>query len=103
MPELCKALGVPEGSALRIRRNIYVSTTAPRGLWLSLSQKLESLGGIPTLGGRCLWCWYSKTEKDITDKHPRLIGMMGGDRSSAEWCGVCQRIDSAYQRGTIKK
>ena len=112
VPELCKALGVPEGSALRILRNIYGSTTAPRGLWLSLSQKLESLGGIPTLGERCLWCWYSKTEKDITGKHPRLIGMMGdhvddfhriGDRTSAEWCEVCQRIDSAYQWGTIKK
>ena len=46
-PELCKALGVPEGSALRSLRYIYVSTTAPRGLWLSLAQKLESLGGVP--------------------------------------------------------
>lgn len=40
--ELRPALGVPEHSCLRIVRNIYGSTAAPRGLWLSLNEKLTS-------------------------------------------------------------
>ena len=43
--ELRQALGVPEHSCLRILRNIYGSTTAPKRLWLSLNEKLTSLCG----------------------------------------------------------
>ena len=64
VPELCEALQAPPGSVLRILRNIYGSTTAPRGLWLSLNKTLCELGGVPTLGERCLWCWYSKHRRD---------------------------------------
>ena len=111
VPELREALGAPEGSCLRILKNIYGSTTAPRGLWLSLSKTLEELDAVAALGERCLWMWFSKTEVDPSG-FPKLLGMMGGhvddfhrigDRSSAEWCEICERIDKAYQWGTTKK
>ena len=111
VPELCEALQIPPGPIMRILKNIYGSTTAPRGLWLSLSKTLTSLGGVATLGGRCLWAWYSSSEKDANG-FPRLLGLMGGhvddfhrygDRSSHEWCEICKRIDSAYQWGSAKK
>ena len=67
VPELCEALQAPPDSVSRILRNIYGSTTAPRGLWLSLNKTLCELGGVPTLGERCLWCWYSKHERAHLD------------------------------------
>ena len=112
VPELRAVLGAPEDSCLRILRNIYGSTAAPRGLWLSLNEKLTSLGGHVVRGERRLWAWYSRHEKDPHGDHPRLIGLMGGhvddfhkigDESSAEWNEVCRLIDTAYQWGTMKQ
>ena len=104
--ELKDALGVSRSSVLRILRNIYGSTTAPRGLWLDLHNRLTAIGGVPALGERCLWLWFSKTERDSTNQFPRLIGAMGGHvddfhrvggRNSSKWCEVCQQIDRLYQ------
>ena len=110
--ELREALGVPHDSVLRILRNIYGSTTAPRGLWLDLHRTLTSLDGVAALGERCLWLWFSKTELDSTGQFPRLIGAMGGhvddfhrvgDVNSAEWMATCEKIDKAYKWGTVKR
>ena len=110
--ELRHALGVGQEGIMRILRNIYGSTTAPRGLWLDLHKKLVSLGGVPILGERCMWAWYSKTSLDTTKRFPRLIGIMGGhvddfhrlgDRNSSEWIDICTAIDKAYRWGTAKK
>ena len=109
--ELKEALDVPQNSVLRVLRNIYGSTTAPRGLWLSLRRTLVDCGGHAALGERCLWLWYSKHELDETGRFPRLIGAMGGhvddfhrigDESSEEWNEVCRKIDKAYKWGSIK-
>lgn len=110
--ELHDALQIPRDSVLRILRNIYGSTTAPRGLWLDLHRTLTSLDGRAALGERCLWLWFSKHEKDITGKFPRLIGAMGGhvddfhrigDDTSLEWQQICQKIDASYKWGTMKR
>ena len=110
--ELRQALGVPEHSCLRILRNIYGSTTAPRGLWLSLNEKLTSLGGRAIRGERCLWAWYSKHEMDPVTGNPRLLGLMGGhvddfhqigDENSPEWQEVVQLIDTSYNGGSKKR
>ena len=96
---------------LRILRNIYGSTTAPRGLWLDLHKTLTGTGAIAALGERCLWLWFSSHEKDVTGKFPRLIGAMGGhvddfhrigDEQSPEWKSICAQIDKAYQWGSVK-
>ena len=109
--ELKEALGVPQDSVLRILRNFYGSTTAPRGLWLDLHKKLVGIGGIPALGERCLWLWFSKTERDPVKGTPKLLGAMGGhvddfhrvgDQKSDKWLDVCRKIDAAYQWGTMK-
>ena len=42
--ELRAALGISEGGLMRVLRNIYGSTTAPRGLWLDLHKTLVSPG-----------------------------------------------------------
>ena len=108
--ELREALGVGEEGIMRILRNVYGSTTAPRGLWLDLHRKLTSLGAQAVLGERCLWIWLSKVQMD--GNHPRMIGGMGGhvddfhrtgDRESPEWLEVVEKINQAYEWGMIKK
>ena len=108
--ELREALGVGPEGIMRIMKNIYGSTTAPRGLWLDLHRKLAALGGKPAISERCLWVWYSKVETE--DGLPKPIGLMGGHvddfhrvgcRRSPEWQEVKRQIDAAYKWGTAKK
>ena len=110
--ELRAALGISEGGLMRVLRNIYGSTTAPRGLWLDLHKTLVSLGATPILGERCLWAWFSKTELDATGRFPRLLGVMGGhvddfhccgNFQSEEWQKIYNQILSAYKWGTAKR
>ena len=110
--ELRAALGLPESGIMRILRNIYGSTTAPRGLWLDLHKKLVGLGAVPILGERCLWGWFSSTLKDETGKFPRLLGAIGGhvddfhvigDPNSDEWKEIFNKVLSAYRWGTSKQ
>ena len=107
--ELRDALGVGDEGIMRILRNIYGSTTAPRGLWLSLNKRLTELGAQAVLGERCLWIWFSKTYMD--GKHPKVIGAMGGHvddfhrigDNSPEWLDIKKEIDSSYKWGMAKK
>ena len=107
--ELREALGIGEDGIMRILKNIYGSTTAPRGLWLALHKKLTELGAKAILGERCLWIWLSKTLMD--GNHPKVIGAMGGhvddfhrigDRDDAEWQAIKEKINQAYRWGTVK-
>ena len=110
--ELRDALGVGEEGIMRIMKNIYGSTTAPRGLWLSLHKTLTELGAQPVLGERCLWVWFSKI---LTDERfpdcPAVLGVMGGhvddfhrigDPNSGEWAMIREKIDKAYKWGMVK-
>ena len=110
--ELRSALGIPEGGLMRVLRNIYGSTTAPRGLWLDLHKTLVSLGATPILGERCLWAWFSKTELEASGRFPRLLGLMGGhvddfhccgNFQSPEWQKIYNQILAAYKWGTAKR
>ena len=107
--ELRQALDVEADGILRILRNIYGSTTAPRGLWLDLHKTLTSLGAIAIVGERCLWIWLSQHERD--GEHPRTIGAMGGhvddfhrigDNDSAEWQAIKEKVNKAYKWGMTK-
>ncbi|OLP94250.1 Copia protein [Symbiodinium microadriaticum] len=106
--ELREALGIGEEGIMRILRNIYGSTTAPRGLWLDLHKTLTKLGAQPVLGERCLWIFLSK--RDMDGDHPRLLGAMGGHvddfhrvgDGSAEWLEIRDAINRAYKWGMTK-
>ena len=109
--ELRDALHLSDNSVMRVLRNIYGSTTAPRGLWLSLHRKLLELEATPIMGERCLWAWFPKEHKD---KHgrPCLLGAMGGhvddfhvvgNPHSPEWATIYAKILGAYKWGTAKK
>ena len=109
--ELREALDVPADGVMKILKNIYGSTTAPRGLWLDLHRRLASIGGKPLIGERCIWIWQSATEKDAFGI-PLVLGIMGGhvddfhrcgNRLSPEWVQVCSQIDKLYEWGTAKR
>ena len=108
--ELRDALDVGEEGITRILKNIYGSTTAARGLWLSLHKTLTELGGVPILGERCLWVWFSKVEVDRCRGLPKLPGAMGcrvddfhrlGHKASGEWVAFREQIDSACKSGMV--
>ena len=100
--ELREALGVGAEGIMKIMKNIYGSTTAPRGLWLSLHRKLSELGGKVVLGERCLWLWTSKHRVD-SDGNPVPIGLMGGgDDGDPEWADIKKSINDAYKWGMAK-
>ena len=48
--ELREALGMSEDEVMRILKNVYGSTTAPRGLWLSLNKTLGEHGATVAKG-----------------------------------------------------
>ena len=110
--ELREALGVDEGGILRILRNIYGSTTAPRGLWLDLHKTLTSLGAHAVQGERCLWIWKSQDRVDNLNgrEFPKVIGAMGGHvddfhrigDDTPEWLAVKAKVNGAYNWGMSK-
>ena len=53
--ELHEALQVSDGGLLRILKNFYGSTTAPRGLWKEVDSTFQRLGARKVLGDSCLW------------------------------------------------
>ena len=106
--ELREALGLDEHAVMRVLRNIYGSTTAPRGLWLDLHKTLTANGAQAIMGERCLWIWLSRTRLD--QGRPKTIGAMGGHvddfhrigDGSEEWLEVKAQIDAAYKWGMAK-
>ena len=108
--ELRDALDVGEEGIMRILKNIYGSTTAPRGLWLDLHKTLTKLGAVAILGERCLWVWFSAADRDHLG-FKKLLGAMGGhvddfhrigDKTSAEWLAIKDAVDNAYKWGMAK-
>ena len=108
--ELRDALGIGSEDIMKVLRNIYGSTTAPRGLWLDLHRRLSDLGAQAVPGERCLWEWTSNQELD--QSRPRVIGAMGGhvddfhrtgDPQSGEWTVICEKVNAAYQWGSVKQ
>ena len=51
----CRTLRSTWSWRRRHHKNIYGSTTAPQGLWLSLHKTLAELGAPPVLRAKCLW------------------------------------------------
>ena len=109
--ELRDALGLGPNDVMKILKNIYGSTTAPRGLWLDLHKRLASIGGTPLVGERCIWIWLSKIYSDSFGV-PKVLGLMGGhvddfhrisDPQSQEWAEIVQRIDKLYDWGMLKR
>ena len=107
--ELRQSLGVSQGGLLRILKDFYGSTTAPRGLWQDIDKKLQEIGGHKILGDPCAWIWL---EVDTKIGEPRVVGYMAGhvddfnragDNTSATWRTARAKIDSLYRWGTIKK
>ena len=113
VPELRAALDIDDGGIMRVLKDFYGSTTAPRGLWQDLGKSFESVGGQRLISDPCLWIWTEpvKNPKNAYDTH-RTIGFMGGhvddfhrsgDLESPTWCHVRDQIDRLYKWGSTKR
>ena len=110
--ELRQALGVSDGGLLRILKDSYGSTTAPRGLWRDIDRNLQKLGAHKILGDPCVWIWTQPNPRPLNsmDKH-QVIGNMAGhvddfNRSGNDenplWIKVKDEINELYRWGTAK-
>ena len=55
--ELREALNLPPNAILRILKNLYGSTTAPRNLWKNTDGSLKTLGAVQIVGNPRWWIW----------------------------------------------
>ncbi|CAE7238730.1 unnamed protein product [Symbiodinium sp. CCMP2592] len=111
--ELREALGIGDDQLMRVLKDFYGSTTAPRGLWQDLHAKFTELGATKIMSDPCMWIWSEPVEnpRNAMDRY-RTIGMMGGhvddfnragDLQNPKWLAIRAEIDKAYKWGTIKK
>ncbi|OLQ15076.1 hypothetical protein AK812_SmicGene734 [Symbiodinium microadriaticum] len=111
--ELREALGIGDDQLMRVLKDFYGSTTAPRGLWQDLHAKFTSLGATKIMSDPCMWIWSEPVAnpRNSMDRY-KTIGMMGGhvddfnragDLQNPKWLAIRAEIDKAYKWGTIKK
>ena len=110
--ELRAALGVSEGGIMRILKDFYGSTTAPRGPWLDIGRRLRRLGAHKVLGDPCAWIWVEENPNAVNQLDRfRTIGYMAGhvddfnrsgDETNPKWQKIKAAIDREYQWGSSK-
>ena len=108
--ELREALQIPEGGVMRILKNFYGSTTAPRNLWENVNSAMKKLGAHNIKGDACFWLWLVPDEEHPEVKHKPLGFMAGhvddfhraGDMSDERWLQVRKSIDEMYKWGSVK-
>lgn len=112
--ELRQALGVSDGGLLRILKDSYGSTTAPRGLWRDIDCNVQKLGARKILGDPCV-CGYGHNQIHALSipwtSTRSFIGYIAGhvddfNRSGNDenplWVKVKDKINKLYRWGTAK-
>ena len=79
VPELKQALGAEEHEVLRILKNVYGNSTAPRGLWEDVDRTFTKLGGKRILGDSSFWVWTRPNPNPRNEGDQfETIGFVGG-------------------------
>ena len=112
MPELKAALGASDHEVLRLLKNVYGNTTAPRGLWKDVDKTFTRLGGHRIVGDSSFWVWVEPNESPRNEADQfRILGFIGGhvddfnragDLENEAWRKICKQVDDAYKWGTRK-
>lgn len=106
------ALGASDHEVLRLLKNVYGNTTAPRGLWKDVDKTFTRLGGYRIVGDSSFWVWVEPKEspRNEADRF-KILGFIGGhvddfnragDLENEAWKKVCKQVDEAYKWGTGK-
>jgi len=104
--ELRDALQIPAGGVLRILKNFYGSTTAPRNLWENINATMTELKALRIKGDKCFWLWT-----EVVDGNTVPLGFMAGhvddfhragNQNSPQWQEIKRSIDTRYRWGTAK-
>ena len=91
VPELAKAVGVPDGTPLQLTKAAYGLCQAPKAWYDAVNHLLVELGGRQSLADPCVW---------VFQKNGRSIGVVGthvddflitGDESSKEWRQIIKK------------
>ncbi|CAL1139358.1 unnamed protein product [Cladocopium goreaui] len=119
--ELRQALDLPETGVMRILKDFYGSTTAPRNLWQNIDVSLKSLGAHRIAGDPCFWLWRVPADPKTLPPHDpkdaesfkwKTLGFMAGhvddfhragDLQDERWLKIRSSIDTMYKWGQLKK
>ena len=106
LPEICEALGVPQGSSMRLTKAAYGLVEAPIQWFLTVSRFLESIGGEQQLSDPCCWSFFRK-ERGPDNKRV-CIGhvcghvddfLFGGGAQGEEWKAIKAQIQHRFKWG----
>ena len=111
--ELREALGIPEGGVMRILKDFYGSTTAPRNLWQNVNDTMVQLGATRINGDACFWLWRVPVDEKASEENMewKTLGFLAGhvddfhragDCSDPRWLAVRSAIDAQYRWGSTK-
>ena len=97
VPELRQALGASDEEVLRILKNVYGNSTAPRGLWKDVDETFCKLGAYRLLGDSSFWVWVRRNPNPRNENDEfetielcrlfllkRLVANLKSARASAE-------------------
>ena len=113
VPELKQALGASDTELLRLVKNIYGNSTAPRGLWQDVDATFKKLGAHRIVGDASFWVWTVPNPKPMNKWDQNiLLGYVGGhvddftlsgDLQDHRWMEIRKQILQAYKWGSQKQ
>ena len=84
-----EALGAQPHEVLRILKNVYGNSTAPRGLWADVDQTMKKLGGRRLIGDSSFWVFATKNPKPLNEADTELLlGYVGGHVDDFQQVGI---------------
>ena len=114
--ELRQALNIPENGVMRILKDFYGSTTAPRNLWKNVDDSLKQLNATKIKCDACFWLWRVPEDARFKPDDPKFrwktLGFMAGhvddfhrsgDMKDPRWLKIRSEIDKKWKWGLAKK
>ena len=98
-PEICRAMGLPEGSITKVRRACYGLVDAPLEWYRTVAEFLESLGFQRLWSDACAWVWRPNNElRGMISGHVDDF-LFAGREDDAEWQAIIARIKEKFKWG----
>ena len=98
-PEICRAMGLPEGSITKVRRACYGLVDAPLEWYRTVAEFLESLGFQRLWSDACAWVWRPNNElRGMISGHVDDF-LFAGREDDTEWQAIIARIKEKFKWG----
>lgn len=103
LPELAKALNIPEHQAVQIVRSCYGLVNAPASWFSCVNETLKSLGMIQSVTDPCLWILFGD---QVSEDRREVLGiicshvddfLLAGNEESEQWVDLLQSFHQRFK------